>query len=175
MKVILMQDVSGLGKAGDVKEVATGHGRNYLLPKGLAVVATPSALKQLQVQHKAQEKREVQLVERASELVERLSGLTLTFQAKAGPTGRLYGSVTTADIAAALEQEAGVRLERRYILSDPLREVGEHTVSVRVARDTVAQVRVMVLAEGEELPPEQPEEADATEQETSEPGSDLLP
>jgi len=150
MKIILTQDVPGLGQAGDVKDVAMGYARNYLIPRGLAVVATPGALRQWQVQQKARAEREARLAEQAAELTERLNALTLTFQAKAGPTGRLYGSVTTADIAEALERESGIRLDRRHILSDPLREVGEHVVPVRVARDAVAQVRVVVQAEGAE-------------------------
>ncbi len=151
MKVILIEDVPGLGNAGDIKEVALGYARNYLIPKGLAVVATPSAVKEWQARLEARRAREARETERATALADRMAALTLTFQAKAGPTGRLYGSVTTADIAEALERELGVPFDRRKIESDPLREIGEHMVSVRLAREVVAQVRVVVAAEeGEE-------------------------
>ena len=155
MKVILKQDVPGLGTAGEIKEVALGYARNYLIPKGLAEAATPGVVKMVQEQLKARAEREARLAERAAELAEKMSALTLTFQAKAGPTGRLYGSVTTADIAEALGKELGVPVDRRKILSDSLREVGEHTVSVRLSRDVEAQVRVVVQAEGAEEAPEE--------------------
>lgn len=149
MKVILIEDVPGLGKIGEVKNVAPGYARNYLIPRGLAVVATPGAVQEWRARLKARMEREAREAEKASELAERISGLTLTFQAKAGPTGRLYGSVTTSDIAEALGRELGLEIDRRKIESDPLREVGEHTVIVRLARDTRAALRVVVEAEGE--------------------------
>ncbi|HEC33337.1 MAG TPA: 50S ribosomal protein L9 [Chloroflexi bacterium] len=153
MKVFLLQDVAGLGVAGEIKDVAKGYARNYLIPKGLAVVATPGTLKMARVQQEARAEREARVAERAAELAERMAALTLTFQAKAGPTGRLYGSVTTADIAEALERELGVRFDKRKILTDPLREVGEYTIRVRLSRNTEAQARVVVQAEGaEEIP-----------------------
>jgi large subunit ribosomal protein L9 len=167
MKVILKQDVPDLGQAGEIKDVAMGYARNYLIPKGFAVVATPGALKQWQIEQEAQSARESRLAERATELTEQLSALSLTFEAKAGPTGRLYGSVTTADIADALRREAGVRIDRRKIESDALREVGEHVVSVRVSSDAVAEVTVVVKGEEMEEPSEseQPTEAEESEQE----------
>ncbi|HID88404.1 MAG TPA: 50S ribosomal protein L9 [Anaerolineales bacterium] len=159
MKVLLTQDVPGLGTAGEVKEVALGYARNYLIPKGLAVAATPGTLRMVQAQQKAQKEREARLAERVAELSERMATLTLTFQAKAGPTGRLYGSVTTADIAEALERELGVRFDRRKIASSPLREVGEHTILVRLSRDVEVQVPVVVQAEGAEEPSEETAES----------------
>ena len=168
MKVILKEDIAGLGQAGEIKEVAMGYARNYLIPKGLAIAATPGALRQWQTEDRARATREARLADRAADVSEQLSALTLTFQAKAGPTGRLYGSVTTADIAEALERESGVPFDRRKILSDPLREVGEHTVSVRVSPDIVAEVTAVVQAEGIEEPSDQPVEAEATPQETEE-------
>jgi large subunit ribosomal protein L9 len=150
MKVILTQNVDRLGQAGEVKDVATGYARNYLIPKGLALAATPGTLKQWNAQQKTRAIQEERLAEQASELIERLSTQVLTFEAKAGPTGRLYGSVTTGDIAEALEREFGISVDRRKILSDPLREVGEHTISVRLASEAVAEVRAVVRAEGAE-------------------------
>ncbi len=150
MKVILKQDVSGLGTRGEIKEVAPGYARNYLFPRGLAEAATPGSVKAIQEQLKAQAARETRLAERAAELAGKISALTLTFQAKAGPTGRLYGSITTADIAEALEHALGIPFDRRKVLSDPLREVGEHRVAVRLSHEVEAQVRVVVQAEGAE-------------------------
>ncbi len=149
MKVILIENVPGLGSMGEIKEVATGYARNYLIPKGLAVVATPSSIQEWKARLEARAAREAREAQQAAELAERMSSLTLTFHAKAGPTGRLYGSVTTAEIAEKLEQELGVPIDRRKILSDPLREIGEHTVAVRLAHGVEAQVRVVVEPEGE--------------------------
>lgn len=150
MKVLLTQDVPGLGAAGEVKEVTTGYARNYLIPKGLAVAAAPGTVRMVEAQRKAQAEREARLATRATELARRIAATTLTFQAKAGPTGRLYGSVTPADIAEALERELGIRFERRKIQSDPLREVGEYTIPVRLSGAVEAQVQVVVQAEGAE-------------------------
>lgn len=152
MKVILKQDVPGLGAAGVVKEVATGYARNYLIPRGLAVAADASMLKAALEEQKAREEHEARIAGRAAELAEKMAALTLTFQAKAGPTGRLYGSVTPNDIAEALEKELGVQLDRRKVLCEPLRDVGDHAVTVRLSRDVEGQVRVRVQAEGVEEP-----------------------
>lgn len=160
MKVILIENVPGLGDRGEIKEVAPGYARNYLIPKGLAVVATPGAVQEWKARLAARAAREAREAQQAAELAERMSALTLTFRAKAGPTGRLYGSVTTAEIAERLGQELGVSIDRRKILSDPLREVGEHTVTVRLTHGVEAQVRVVVEAEGEaEQETEKAEEA----------------
>lgn len=159
MKIILTRDVSNLGQAGDVKNVAAGYARNYLIPNGLAVKATPGALKEFERQRTAEASREQRLAERAEALAQRLSGLTLTFEAKAGETGRLYGSITTADLAEALEREVGEKFDRRKnILSGPIREVGRHVVSVRLAADVVTEVKVVVKPEGGELPEAAPAE-----------------
>jgi len=155
VKIILTRDVPNVGDAGDVKNVAAGYARNYLIPKGLAVKATPGALKAFERRQTAESSREERLAARAEALAARLSELTLTFEAKAGEKGRLYGSVTTADMAEALEREVGEKFDRRKnILSDPIRQVGRHTVSVRLAADVVAEVKVVVKPEGGELPEE---------------------
>ncbi len=132
MKVILIQDVPDLGREGDIKNVTPGYARNFLIPNKLAVVATPGQIRALQTQQKALQEREARLAQQATALAQKMAETTLVFEAKAGPTGRLYGSITTADIAEALSAELGVRLQKRNILSEPLRQVGEHTVSVRV-------------------------------------------
>ena len=155
MKIILTRDVPNVGQVGDVKDVATGYARNYLIPKGLAVKATSGALKEFERRRAAETRREERLVARAEALAQRLSDLTLVFEAKAGEKGRLYGSVTTAEIAEALEREVGEKFDRRkHILSDPIRHVRKHVVPVRLRADVVAEVNVLVKPEGGELPEE---------------------
>lgn len=155
MKVILTQEVPNLGKIGDVKNVAAGYARNYLFPRGLAVAATPGNLKDFERRRAAAAGKEERLAERAQALARRLSAITLTFEAKAGEKGQLYGSITPAEIAEALERETGEKFDRhKHILSEPLRQTGRHLVQVRLAPDVVAEVTVVVKPEGEELPEE---------------------
>jgi large subunit ribosomal protein L9 len=151
VKVILTQDVPNLGHAGDVKNVADGYARNYLFRQGLAVKAAPGKLKEFEHLRVAAAHREEKMAARAEALAEQLSGVTLTFEAKAGETGHLYGSITPSAIAEVLEREIGETFDRRkQILSEPLREVGEHVVSVRLSQDVVAEVKVVVKAEESE-------------------------
>jgi large subunit ribosomal protein L9 len=153
VKVILTSEVHKLGRAGDVKEVAAGYARNYLIPRGLAIQATASAMKEFERQRAAEARRGDRLTARAEALVQRLSQVTLTFEAKASEKGRLFGSITTADIAEALERETGEKFDRRkHILSEPLRQVGEHVISVRLTSEIVAEVKAVVKPEGGELP-----------------------
>jgi large subunit ribosomal protein L9 len=172
VKVILTQDVPNLGHTGDVKNVATGYARNYLFRQGLAVKASPSAMKEFEHRQAAEDRREAKMAARAEVLAEQLSGITLTFEAKAGETGHLYGSITPAAIAEALERESGETIDRRKQIDiEPIREVGEHTVSVRLSRDVAAEIKVIVTPEGGELPeaaPEQAPEEPAEEPETEE-------
>jgi large subunit ribosomal protein L9 len=154
VKVILVDDVPKLGQAGEVKNVADGYGRNYLIPQGLARVATPSTMKEYERERDAVDRREERLAARAEALAKRLSHVTLVFEAKAGETGHLYGSITTAAIAEALEREAGEKFDRRRILCDPIREIGWHNVAVRLRADVVGEFKVAVKPEGGELPEE---------------------
>lgn len=147
MKVLLVQDVPGLGKSGDVKEVAMGYARNYLLPRGLAVPATEGTVRSAQTQKQAKAEQAARRAQRMAALAERIGQMTLTFRAKAGPTGRLYGSVTPAEIAEALQRELGLPFDRRNILTDPLRHLGEHQVPIRLGAAQVVQVRVRVEPE----------------------------
>lgn len=159
MKVILTQDVPNLGHPGDVKNVSVGYARNYLIPKGLAMQATAGVMKDFERRQAAESRRDERLAARAEALAQRLSEVTLTFEAKASDKGRLFGSITTADIAEALEREIGEKFDRRkHILSDPIREVGKHTISVRLTADVVAEVKVVVKPEGGELPEPTPDE-----------------
>lgn len=153
MKIILTRDVHNLGQAGDVKDVAAGYARNYLIPQGLAVKATPGAMKKFERRSAVGARRDERLAAHADALAQRLSEVVLTFEAKAGEKGRLYGSITTAEIAEALEREVGEKFDRRKnILADPIREVGEHMVTVRITADVTSEVKVVVKPEGGELP-----------------------
>jgi large subunit ribosomal protein L9 len=145
VKIVLKSNVPDLGVAGDVTDVAAGYARNYLIPKGLAMAATPAALRQAEQLRSASARRDERLAAEAEGLAQRLAELTLTFQAKAGEKGRLYGSITTADIADALSKEVGEEFDRRkHILGDAIRHVGEHVVPVRLTADVTAEVKVLV-------------------------------
>lgn len=150
MKVLLIKDVYKLGRAGDVKRVADGYGRNYLIPQGLAVLATEGALKQAErIRQKAAAQRAL-LNEEMAAVAEKLEGLTLVFSARAGETGKLYGSVTAQDVAEALQEKIGYAIKRQMLEMQPLRTLGEHTVRVRLTMDLVPQIRVIIHREGEE-------------------------
>jgi large subunit ribosomal protein L9 len=165
VKVILTRDVPNLGQAGDVEDVAAGYARNYLIPKGLAVKATPSALRELRHRRTVETRRDERMATRAESIAQRLSDVTLSFEAKAGETGRLYGSITTTDIAEALERQVGEKFDRRkHILSDPIRQVGEHVIPVRLTADVTAEVKVVVKPEGGELPEPEPAPAEPAEE-----------
>jgi large subunit ribosomal protein L9 len=159
MKVLLVKDVYKLGRAGDVKRVADGFGRNFLIPQGLAILATPSALMQAKhIRARADTKRAV-LNEEMSSIAEILSKLTLTFSAKAGETGKLYGSITPSMIVEAIKDKSGLDINRRQIDFEPLRNLGTHKVSVRLTIDLVPEVSVIVYREGETIEiPEIPQE-----------------
>jgi large subunit ribosomal protein L9 len=149
MKVLLLKDVYKLGRAGDVKRVADGYGRNYLLPQGLAVLATEGALKQVEhIRNRASASRTV-LNKELSGVAERISSLTLAFPMKAGETGKLYGSITPQMIAEAITAKAGTEVDRRQVDVQPIRNLGQHTAHVRLTIDLVPTVTVIVHREGE--------------------------
>jgi large subunit ribosomal protein L9 len=149
MKVLLLKDVYKLGRAGDVKRVADGYGRNYLLPQGLAVLATEGALKQVEhIRTRASASRTV-LNKELSGVAERISSLTLAFPMKAGETGKLYGSITPQMIAEAITAKAGTEVDRRQVDVQPIRNLGQHTAHVRLTIDLVPTVTVIVHREGE--------------------------
>jgi len=145
MKVILLKDVAGLGHVGDVKEVSEGYARNFLLRQQLVTTATPAALGNLK-QHIAAEKRKQEKIEATKQaLSEQLSGITITFQARAGKSGRLYGSITSQDIAEALREQNGLSIDRRSItLPDPLRALGTYQIPVRVGSGKEPRLTVIV-------------------------------
>lgn len=149
MKVLLIKDVYKLGRAGDVKKVADGYGRNYLIPQGLAVLATPGALKQVERIRSQAEIRRASLNEELKGLAEQINGLTLTFAAKAGETGKLYGSITTQDVATALQEKTRYEVKRAQIDMQPIRNLGEFTAHVRLTMDLVPEIKIIVYREGE--------------------------
>jgi large subunit ribosomal protein L9 len=151
MKVLLIQDVYKLGRAGDVKRVANGYGRNYLIPQGLAILATPGAMKQAERIRVEADKKRIVLNQEMSGIAELLDGVTLTFPARASETGRLYGSINTRMIAEAVSEKAGTEITHRQIDSQPLRMIGEHTVSIRLTVDLFPEIKVIVHREGESV------------------------
>jgi len=149
MKVMLLKDVYKLGRAGDVKKVADGYGRNYLIPQGLAVLATPGVMKQAErIRDRASQER-ARLNQELSAVAEQISGLELPFAVKAGDTGRLYGSVTTAMIAEAIEKATGLQIARRQVDSQPLKMLGVHSVNIHLTMDLNPEVTVVIHREGE--------------------------
>lgn len=147
MKVLLLKDVYNLGRAGEVKKVADGYGRNFLLPQKLAVLATVGALKQVEKIQAAAEKQRLMLNEEMGGLAEQISALELTFKAKVGETGKLYGSITQQSIIDAINEKLHSNLDRHLLETQPLREVGEHKVRVRLTFDLVPEVKVIVESE----------------------------
>ena len=146
MKVILRSDLDGLGKRGDIVDVADGHARNYLLPRGLAIVATDGAVDQANAMRKARDLREAADREAAGTIAAALVAKTITVRAKAGNEGRLFGSVTAADIAAALSEQAGVQIDKKKVVSQPIRTTGAHSAVVRLHADVECEVKLSVVA-----------------------------
>ncbi len=148
MKVLLTETVDNLGSAGEVKKVADGYARNFLIPKGLAVPATGGALKQAKLRREAEARRQEQAKVEAESLARALSQVTLTFQVKAGEKDKLYGSITNADIAEAFERETGQAIDKRKVeLEEPIRELGSYDVPIKLLPDLAARVTVIVERE----------------------------
>lgn len=146
---MLIKDVYKLGRAGDVKKVADGYGRNFLIPQGLAVLATPGALKQVErIRAQAEIRREAQN-EELKGLADSIEGVVLTFAAKAGETDKLYGSITLQNIADALQEKTRYEVKRHQIDLQPIRMLGEYTAPVRLTMDLVPEIKIIVYREGE--------------------------
>ena len=146
---ILPEDI---GRVAMVKKVADGFGRNFLLPQGLAVLATPGAMKQIE---KIKSQAEVRRTEKNSELKglsDQIAAVVLNFSVKAGETGKLYGSITSQEVAAAIQQKSGYPVKRQQLDMQPLRTLGEHTVRVRLTMDLIPELKVTVYREGEAEP-----------------------
>ena len=152
MKVLLIKDVYKLGRAGDAKRVADGYGRNFLIPQGLAVLATPGALKQSEkIRQKATEQRAI-LNEEMGVVAEHLKGLELSFASRAGETGKLYGSITSQEIVDAIQKKTGYAIKRQQLDMQPLRNLGEHKIHIRLTMDLIPEIKVVVYREGEAEP-----------------------
>jgi len=149
MKVMLLKDVYKLGRAGDIKKVADGYGRNFLIPQGFAVLATAGALKQADKVRKQAEIRRTELNSELKGLADQINGVTVTFSAKAGETGKLYGSITTQDVATAITEQTRFEVKKQQIDMQPIRNLGEFTAHVRLTMDLVPEVKIVVHREGE--------------------------
>ncbi|NJP06384.1 MAG: 50S ribosomal protein L9 [Chloroflexaceae bacterium] len=150
MKVLLVQDVEKLGRAGEVKDVSGGYGRNFLIPKGMAVLATRGQVRQAQERIQAQQRREDAARHQAESVANRLGGTTLRFQARVGELDRLYGSVTSADIATRLHEQFDVEIDRRKIdLDEPIKRTGVYPIKVHLGLQVTTMINVMVEAEGQ--------------------------
>lgn len=149
MRVILLEDVEGLGTKGDLVEVAPGYGRNYLVPRGLAEVATKGNIKALEQRRQALLRRAERERAEARAVAERLAAHVVKISARAGESGRLFGSVTSSDIADAVKEQLDIELDRRRIdLEEPIKAAGEYEVPVRLASGVSGTIRVQVQAEG---------------------------
>ena len=147
MKLILTQEVSGLGAPGDVVDVAAGYGRNYLLPRGFAMPWTRGAEKQVELIKRARSVREIRTLEDAQVVAGQLERLTVRMKRRAGSNGRLFGSVGPGDIAAAVRDAGGPEIDRRKIVvSDPIKSAGSHQVQVRLHPDVSASVNIEITA-----------------------------
>jgi len=172
MKVLLLKDVYKLGHAGDVKKVADGYGRNYLIPQGLAVLATAGAIKQAQSIRTRADAQRKELNQTMSGLAEKLTGLVVGFPSRAGETGKLYGSITSQMIADAIAKKVGQEIDRRTLETQPIHVLGEHKVTVRLTVDLNPEVKVIVHREGETPAALQPPKAVETEEPVAEPAAE---
>lgn len=154
MKVILLQDVEGLGKAGDLKDVANGYARNYLLRRRLAAGATPTLLSNHRQHIAAEQHKQEKLLEENRQLAEKLGQVTLTFKARVGKQGRLYGSITSQDIASGLQAAEGLHVDRRTIeLTNSIRSLGSYVVPVKIGPKLEPTITVNVVDEAEQAAP----------------------
>jgi large subunit ribosomal protein L9 len=155
MEVILLQDVEKLGLRGDVVAVARGYARNYLLPRRLAETATPARVAELRRVEAQRATHEARSADQAQEIAEVLGKTVLRFEVKAGPTGSLFGSVTSSDVADEIWRTRKVRVDRRKIAIDPLKRIGRYTVPIELFPEVHVEVKTLVVPEGGELPPEE--------------------
>ena len=152
MKVIFLQDVPNVAQAGQVKEVADGYARNYLIPRKLAALAQPQAVSQIETRTK---KMEVRLTSEMQELAILIEGTEVNLKAKAGAKDKLYGSITSADIAAELQNVTGLEIDKRKIeLEEPIRQLGSYEIALKLGKDIAPKIKVTVTEEeAEEKPP----------------------
>ena len=147
MKVIFLENVPNVAGAGEIKEVADGYGRNFLLPKKLAVPATPSIINDLEVQQRIRAKGQAELESEMRQLAEQLEGREIILKAKVGAQDRLYGSITSADIAAEMEKADLIIDKRKIELAEPIRQLGNYEVAIKLATEIVPKIKVTVTGE----------------------------
>jgi large subunit ribosomal protein L9 len=155
MEVILLSDVDNTGLRGEVVNVPRGYARNFLLPRRLAEPATPAKVAELQKREQQRARHEANTVEQAQQMAETLSKTQLRFEVKAGPTGSLFGSVTSTDIADEIWRVKKIRVDRRKIATDSLKRIGRYDIPVELFTDVTVDIKMMVVPEGGELPSEE--------------------
>ncbi|HEV8463078.1 MAG TPA: 50S ribosomal protein L9 [Gaiellaceae bacterium] len=159
MEVILKEDVDKLGLRGEVVNVARGYARNFLLPRGLAEVATPALVKEIEKRDAQRARSDAKTVDEARAIADRVEKLELRFDANAGPTGALFGSVTATNVADRLWETEKLRVDRRKLQMETIKRIGRYTVPFEIFTDVVAELKLVVAPEGHELPPEEELEA----------------
>jgi large subunit ribosomal protein L9 len=169
MEIILLQDVEKVGLRGDVVNVADGFARNFLIPRHYAERATAAKVAELRKREEQRARQEARTAEQAEQIAETLSKTVLRFEVPAGPTGRLFGSVTPTNVADELWRTRKVRVDRRKVgLVEPLKRIGRYDVPVEVFQDVIVEVKTLVVPEGGELPPEEELAAMAAEERAEE-------
>ena len=164
MQVVLREDVEKLGLRGEVVNVARGYARNFLLPRGLAEPATPGLVRELQQREALRARQEAKTADEAQAIAARLEQLELRFDANAGPTGSLFGSVTASSVADRLWEQEKIRVDRRKLGLEPIKRIGRYRVPVELFAGVAAELRLVVAPEGRELPPDEELEAAARAQ-----------
>jgi large subunit ribosomal protein L9 len=152
VEVVLRQDIEKLGLRGEVVDVARGYARNYLLPRGLAEVATPGLVRELERRNAVRARNEAKTADEARAIADRLEAKELRFDVSAGPTGSLFGSVTATNVADRLWEEQKIRVDRRKLGMDTIKRIGRYAVPVELFADVTAELRLVVAPEGHELP-----------------------
>jgi large subunit ribosomal protein L9 len=183
MEVVLRQDVDKLGLRGEVVNVARGYARNYLFPRGLAELATPALVREIEKRDAQRARHEAKSVDEARAIATRLEGTELRFDVNAGPGGTLFGSVTATNVADRLWEDLKVRVDRRKLEMDTIKRVGRYTVPVELFTDVTAELRLVVAPPGEEPPAEEapveeqapPAEAEAVEETPAPVEADAVP
>ena len=148
MQVIFLEDVANVGKIGQIKEVADGYARNYLIPRKLAALARPQDIKELEARIKTRARHEAKTEAEMKSLASTLEGKEITLKARAGQQERLYGSITTADISAGLETSLNVNVDKRKIeLGEPIHKLGTYDVLIKFGKEIAAKIKVTIIAE----------------------------
>jgi large subunit ribosomal protein L9 len=155
MDVVLRQDVDSLGLRGEVVNVARGYARNFLLPRGLAALATPALVRELEKRDAQRARHEAKTVDEARAIAARLEALELRFDVTAGPTGSLFGSVTATNLADRLWEQEKLRVDRRKLQMETIKRIGRYSVPLELFTDVTVELKLVVAPEGEELPAEE--------------------